>query len=79
MLMERTPCTHLVPPAAALPPKIVKKRSCHQFVEMAELKADIWPDDEAMCKGLKYTVTQASHCSEISGHNSSAMEGWEQY
>ena len=32
-------------PAATLPPKVVKKIMALEFVEMAELRADIWPDD----------------------------------
>ena len=32
-------------PAAVLPPKVVKKILDLEFVEMAELKADIWVDD----------------------------------
>ena len=32
-------------PAATLPPKIVRKIIALEFVEMAELRADIWPDE----------------------------------
>ena len=32
-------------PAATLPPKVVKKLLSLEFVEMAELRADIWPED----------------------------------
>ena len=32
-------------PAAALPPKVAKKVLALEFVEMSELRADIWPDD----------------------------------
>ena len=32
-------------PAAALPPKVVKKILSLEFVEMSEFQADIWPED----------------------------------
>ena len=32
-------------PAASLPPKVVKKILALEFVEMAELRADVWPED----------------------------------
>ena len=32
-------------PAAALPPKVVKKILALEFVEMSELRADVWPED----------------------------------
>ena len=32
-------------PAAALPPKVVKKILSLEFVEMSELRADVWPED----------------------------------
>ena len=32
-------------PAPALPPKVVKRILSLEFVEMSELRADIWPDD----------------------------------
>ena len=32
-------------PAAALPPRIVKKILALEFVEMADLRADVWPDE----------------------------------
>ena len=38
-------------PAAVLPPKVVKKILDLEFVEMAELKADIWVDDTPACDG----------------------------
>ena len=34
-------------PAAALPPKVVKKILALEFVEMSELRADVWPEDPA--------------------------------
>ena len=34
-------------PAAALPPKMVKRLLALEFVEMSELRADVWPDDPA--------------------------------
>lgn len=34
-------------PAATIPPKVVKKILSLEFVEMAELRADIWPEDSA--------------------------------
>ena len=38
-------------PAATLPPKMVKKILALEFVEMAELRADIWPDDTNPIEG----------------------------
>ena len=32
-------------PAAALPPRVVKRILALEFTEMSELRADIWPDD----------------------------------
>lgn len=32
-------------PAATLPPRVVQKLLSLEFVEMAELRADIWPED----------------------------------
>ena len=32
-------------PAAALPPKVVRKILALEFVEMSELRADVWPED----------------------------------
>ena len=32
-------------PAASLPPKVVNKILAFEFVEMSELRGDIWPDD----------------------------------
>ena len=32
-------------PAAALPPKVVRKILAQEFVEMSELRADVWPED----------------------------------
>ena len=40
-------------PAAALPPKVVKKVLDLDFVEMAELRADIWPDDSQPAEGAQ--------------------------
>jgi hypothetical protein len=34
-------------PAAALPPKVVKKIQALEFVEMSELWGDVWPEDPA--------------------------------
>ena len=34
-------------PAAALPPKVVKRILALEFVEMSELRADVWPEDPA--------------------------------
>ena len=38
-------------PAAALPPKVVKKILNLEFVEMADVRADIWPDDPGPHEG----------------------------
>ena len=38
-------------PAAALPPKVVKRVLALEFVEMSELRADIWPDEPPATDG----------------------------
>ena len=38
-------------PAATLPPKVVKKILALEYVEMVELRADIWPDDTNSIEG----------------------------
>ena len=35
-------------PAATLPPKVVRKMVSLEFVEMSEMRADIWPDESVV-------------------------------
>ena len=42
-------------PAAALPPKVVKKVLDLEFVEMSELRGDIWMEDTAPTDGMHQT------------------------
>ena len=38
-------------PAAPLPPKVVRRILALEFIEMAELRADIWPDEPGPHEG----------------------------
>ena len=53
-------------PAAALPPKVVKKILALEFVEMAELRADIWPEDSSSTEGAGVVfLTSLKACSKM--------------
>ena len=45
-------------PAAALPPKVVKRILALEFIEMAELRGNIWPDDACPQEGTNQTRCQ---------------------
>ena len=45
-------------PAAALPPKVVKKILAMELVEMSELRADVWPEEPALAPLRQATYHQ---------------------
>ena len=59
-------------PAAILPPKVVKKILNLEFVEMADVRADIWVEDQA---GAESGGTTPPHARQATSHRHSSVAG----